>query len=309
MGDGRPCKGAPGQARPKRQETVLCLALAVVLTLGPGMAKWGVNMAMPVLDDDLGSSVEAAEPQGTAIRLFIDGKVIAATVGGRTVGDALAELGILLRPKDRVSCDLTAPVKEGMEIKIARIREEVVTRQVETPYAVERRYDKMLDQGRTRVVRRGVPGLVEERVCIVYEDGRPVRETVLSKKEIRPPVSEIVVIGTRKPLRTLVTSRGTYRYRNKYTMVATAYEPGPKSCGIHADGYTAIGLRATKGIAAVDPAVIPLRSRLYVTGYGHAIAGDVGSAIKGFKIDLCFDTVEEALRFGRRRVEVYVLEP
>lgn len=77
-------------------------------------------------------------------------------------------------------------------------------------------------------------------------------------------------------------------------MVATAYcplEPG-------LDESTASGMRATKGVVAVDPRVIPLGTRLNVEGYGNCIAGDTGSAIKGNRIDLCFDTLEEMDAFG-----------
>jgi 3D (Asp-Asp-Asp) domain-containing protein len=71
-------------------------------------------------------------------------------------------------------------------------------------------------------------------------------------------------------------------------------------------GRTAIGLPVGKGIVAVDPKVIPLRSRLFVPGYGKGIAADVGSAIKGRIIDLWFPTVEEARAWGRRSVVITV---
>ncbi|OPX22603.1 MAG: hypothetical protein B1H03_03980 [Planctomycetales bacterium 4484_113] len=98
------------------------------------------------------------------------------------------------------------------------------------------------------------------------------------------------------------------RYLRKLTMEATAYEPGPTSNGKWSTGYTAIGLKAGPGVVAVDPRVIPLRTRLYIENYGYAIAGDVGSAIKGNRIDLGFTTVDECMRFGRRKVIVYVLD-
>ncbi|WP_213974861.1 3D domain-containing protein, partial [Tepidanaerobacter acetatoxydans] len=62
------------------------------------------------------------------------------------------------------------------------------------------------------------------------------------------------------------------------------------------------------GVAAVDPKVIPLGTRVYVDGYGFARAEDTGGAIKGDKIDLFFNTSEETKRFGRRWVTVYVLK-
>lgn len=103
---------------------------------------------------------------------------------------------------------------------------------------------------------------------------------------------------------------------------ATAYCLCKKCCGKSPDhpyyGYTHSGIKIEQGsgikVIAVDPKVIPLKSKVYVEGlngawdYGHAIAADTGSAIKELKIDLYMDTHEEALEWGRRRVKVYVLE-
>lgn len=112
--------------------------------------------------------------------------------------------------------------------------------------------------------------------------------------------------GAAMPLETRV---GTLWYTHKLTMEASAYYPGPESTGRWADGITATGLAAGHGIVAVDPEVVPLGAVLFIPGYGLAIAGDVGTAIKGDKIDLCFDSYLEAIMFGRRPVEVYILEP
>ncbi|TMJ11900.1 MAG: hypothetical protein E6H02_06415 [Bacillati bacterium ANGP1] len=64
---------------------------------------------------------------------------------------------------------------------------------------------------------------------------------------------------------------------------------------------------ARRGVVAVDPSVIRLGTRLHVDGYGDAVAGDTGGAIRGYRIDLCFNTYEEAMQFGRRPVTVYIL--
>jgi 3D (Asp-Asp-Asp) domain-containing protein len=91
-------------------------------------------------------------------------------------------------------------------------------------------------------------------------------------------------------------------------MEATAYDPGPKSCGKWASGYTATGAKAEKGIVAVDDRVIPMGTRMYIPGYGFALAADRGGAIKGMRIDLCYPTYAEAIQFGRRKVKVYLLD-
>jgi len=79
------------------------------------------------------------------------------------------------------------------------------------------------------------------------------------------------------------------------TVVATGYS-------IH--GTTATGLPTGWGIAAVDPSVIPLGTRLTIPGYGEAIAADVGSAVQGATIDLWFPTVAQALAWGRQTVTI-----
>lgn len=98
---------------------------------------------------------------------------------------------------------------------------------------------------------------------------------------------------------------GVPAYLRALHMVATAYSPGD---GFTPGTITASGLPAGRGVVAVDPDVIPLGTRLYITGYGFAVAGDTGSAIKGYRIDLGMNTVEEARQWGRREVVVYVLQ-
>ncbi|MFB4211685.1 peptidoglycan-binding protein [Shouchella sp. JSM 1781072] len=92
------------------------------------------------------------------------------------------------------------------------------------------------------------------------------------------------------------------------TMEATAYTAYCNGCsGVTRTG---IDLRANPNqkVVAVDPNVIPLGSRVYVEGYGEAIAGDTGGAIKGHKIDLFVQTKDEAYSFGRQQVQVTVLD-
>ena len=100
------------------------------------------------------------------------------------------------------------------------------------------------------------------------------------------------------------TSYGAINYSNVMSMEATAYLPTDGSGA----GITATGIRATYGVVAVDPRVIPLGTKVYIPGYGVALAADTGGAIKGYKIDLCMESYSECMRFGRRNVTVYVLE-
>lgn len=96
-------------------------------------------------------------------------------------------------------------------------------------------------------------------------------------------------------------------YKKVVNMTATAYAPGQEDNGKWGD-MTYMGGTVKKGVAAVDPKVIPMGSRLWIEGYGEAIAEDQGSAIKGNRIDLAFNTRPEALNYGIQNVKVFVLE-
>ena len=84
---------------------------------------------------------------------------------------------------------------------------------------------------------------------------------------------------------------------------ATGYS---HACG-NGDGVTATGTVPRPGVISVDPKVIPLGTLLYVEGYGYGRAEDTGGVIKGDKLDLFFETEEEAIRWGRQLVRVEVI--
>ncbi|MCJ7841244.1 LysM peptidoglycan-binding domain-containing protein [Lederbergia sp. NSJ-179] len=92
------------------------------------------------------------------------------------------------------------------------------------------------------------------------------------------------------------------------TVTATAYTASCNGCS----GITATGLDLKKNpnqkVIAVDPKVIPLGSKVHVEGYGTAVAGDTGGAIKGNKIDLFIPSKADAIKFGVRTVKIKVLE-
>ena len=89
----------------------------------------------------------------------------------------------------------------------------------------------------------------------------------------------------------------------------SAYCPCELCCGPYADGYTSSGEKATEGITiAADTDVLPLGTEVYIEGIGTRIVQDVGGAIKGNKLDLYFDSHEDALKFGRQYLEIYTVE-
>lgn len=100
-------------------------------------------------------------------------------------------------------------------------------------------------------------------------------------------------------------------YKQALDVVATAYAPGPHDNGKWGN-LTHIGTQVRPGIIAVDPRVIPLKSKVYIEfpdGTGrYAVAEDTGGAIKGNRIDIAMWTVAEAYKFGMQNVKVYVVK-
>jgi 3D (Asp-Asp-Asp) domain-containing protein len=97
--------------------------------------------------------------------------------------------------------------------------------------------------------------------------------------------------------------------RRVISLEATGYDPGPVDNTRGWVGSTRSGERARFGIVAVDPRLIPLGTRVYVEGYGPGLAADVGGAIKGRRIDLCFNSTHQANAWGRRKVRVWIVDP
>ena len=95
-----------------------------------------------------------------------------------------------------------------------------------------------------------------------------------------------------------------------FLMTATGYYPGPECTYPFTDGFTAIGDIAGRGSIAIDDKSGPLKmgQQVYIEGYGYGKCNDRGSAIKGWKIDLCFDILEEAKEWGVKLVKVYVIK-
>jgi peptidoglycan DL-endopeptidase CwlO len=85
---------------------------------------------------------------------------------------------------------------------------------------------------------------------------------------------------------------------NQLTVSATGY------C---LTGTTATGIPTSWGVVAVDPAVIPLGTRMSIPGYGEGVAADTGPAVRGAAIDVWFPSCSQALAWGRKTVTITLL--
>jgi uncharacterized protein YabE (DUF348 family) len=222
-----------------------------------------------------------------------------------TVADFLAGQGITLQPLDRVEPTLDASVKENAVINVVRI--EKVTDVVEEPinFAVVTRKDAKLQKGKEKVVSNGQKGLLTKEYEVILENGKEVSRKLVSEKKVREKKDQIVAVGTKVIQKQVSRGMST---GVEYYVTSTAYTANCNGCS----GRTATGINLHQNpnikVIAVDPRVIPLGTKVYVEGYGYAVAADTGSAIKGNKIDVFFPTKSQAYRWGNRTVKIKILK-
>lgn len=248
--------------------------------------------------------VQAQRLETVIVKVWSDGAERQVTTAQSTVGATLKEAGIVVGPNDLVSPATNERPRDGMKITVVRVS--VAIEAVKQPVAFEtvKTFTDSLRPGVVKVITEGKNGEKTVRYSVRYEDGKEVKRTAIGSVVDTKPVNKVVNIGSKGRY----TSRSEHKTQRVLQMSASAYDPGPKSCGPYATGKTSIGLKAGYGVVAVDPKVIPLRTKLYIEGYGYAVAGDTGRSIKGNRIDLGFNTYKEAINFGRKTVTVHILK-
>lgn len=162
--------------------------------------------------------------------------------------------------------------------------------------------DPQTEAGEEKVLDEGEDGKRTKIVKITYTKGGGEYQREIISSETTKPRDKKILRGTKIVWKTLQTADGEIRYWKKMRVYATHYDKYCKGC----DEWTAIGMRAGKGVIAVDPKVIKMRSKVYIPGYGLAVAGDTGGAIKGNIIDLGFDDARTA-GWSARFVDIYLL--
>lgn len=223
-----------------------------------------------------------------------------------TVADFLKQQGIQLNELDRVEPSLTETIAMNGVVNVIRV--EKVTDVVEEPveFAVITKKDEGLAKGKEKTVTQGKQGLVSKQYEVVLENGKEVSRKVVSEQIVRAKQDKVVAVGTKDLA--LQVSRGAEETGTEFYVTATAYTAYCNGCS----GRTATGfnLRANPNakVIAVDPRVIPLGTKVYVEGYGYAVAADTGGAIKGNKIDVFMSSKADAYRWGRKQVKIKILQ-
>ncbi|PGM34048.1 cell wall-binding protein EntB [Bacillus thuringiensis] len=205
----------------------------------------------------------------------------------------------IVKPKEEAKVKEEVKVKEEEKVQeITKAKEEEKAREIARAKEEEKAKEitKAKEEEKAREIARAKEEEKAKEIAKAKEEEK-AREIARAKEEEKAKE---------------VSKNNIESAKRELTVVATAYTADPSENGTYGGRVlTAMGHDLTANpnmrIIAVDPKVIPLGSKVWVEGYGEAIAGDTGSAIKGNRIDVLMGSKSKAMNWGRQTVKVKIL--
>ncbi len=241
------------------------------------------------------------------IKLTTNGTEMTVKAPEGTVENALNILGYEITDDDILNVDKNAQVEDDMKITLKKVTyvDEKSTKKISYK-TVEKDSDDIMT-GESEVSQKGVDGEKEVTKRCKYIDGKYDSTKVIDEKVTKEPVDKIVLNGTKRGT-TTDSSGAPVSYSYMVSGSGTAYTAAPGA-------LTATGVPVYEGGVAVNPAIIPYGSKLYIEAadgshvYGYATAVDTGGALMDGSaiVDLFYFNYDDCVSFGRRDVNVYVL--
>ena len=241
------------------------------------------------------------------IKLTTNGTEMSVKAPEGTVENALNILGYEITDDDILNVDKNAQVEDDMEIILKKVTyvDEKSTEKISYD-TIEKDSDDILT-GESQVSQKGVDGEKEVTKRCKYIDGKYASTKVIGEKVTKEPVDKVILNGTKRGTIT-DTSGAPVSYRYMVSGSGTAYTAATGA-------ITATGATVYEGGVAVNPAIIPYGSKLYIEAadgshvYGYATAVDTGGALMDGSaiVDLFYFSYDDCVNFGRRDVNVYVL--
>lgn len=280
-----------------------------------------------------------------AVAIDDGGKKKKVWTTGSTIEELLKKNHIKVNNLDKVKPAIDKKAKKDTDITIVRVEKEIEEVEEKVDFEIETEEDDSLAKGEEKVVSEGQEGTIVKKYEVVFENDKEVNRELVSEDVQEKGEKRIIAMGTKEleeaeepaeleeteqNLVTLVDSKPKSKKRSEpkpeskanddegnlsndrqrgkeLSMTATAYSASCNGCS----GVTATGINLNNNpdmkVVAVDPGVIPLGSKVWVEGYGEAIAGDTGGAINGNRIDLHVPSKGEANAFGNQDVKVKVI--
>ena len=321
-GAGRPANGSLVRSLEVRRAASITMSdsgvesafFSTAPTVGEALLQAGLQVYLgdrvfPDLGTPLVPGMSVHIVRAVPVEIQVDSRVIRVRTQAGTVGEALAREGIALMSQDYSEPSPDTAVSDSMIIRVVRQRQEFAIEQEPIAYSTVWQPDPGMEIDQRRVLHPGEEGLTKRRIRVLIRDGAEVERQTLDEWVALEPKNQVFAYGTQVVIRELQTPHGTVQYWRKIRMLATSYTAATsgKARNHPQFGITRVGWIARTGIVAVDPTVVNLRTRVYVPGYGIGDVGDTGGAIKGRRIDLCYD--EDELILWKKWVDIYLLAP
>nr|WP_281281408.1 G5 and 3D domain-containing protein [Pseudalkalibacillus caeni] len=265
----------------------------------------------PSLDEKIQEGMDINYESAFEVTLNIGGKEQNVWTTSTTVADLLKQHEVTLGKLDRVEPEKGAELAGKAQVNVIRV--EKVTDVVEEPidYQTVTRKDSSLLKGKEKLVESGEEGRKAKHFEVILENGKEVSRKLVKEEVVKDSKNKVVAVGTKvvKPVvkQTVSRSKAPSKSSKEFYVRSTAYTANCSGCsGITATGFN-LKANPNAKVIAVDPGVIPLGTKVYVEGYGYAIAADTGGAIRGNKIDVFFSSKSQAYAWGNRTVKVKII--
>lgn len=247
-------------------------------TVGEALHEAGISFFLadevtPDLATPITAGMQIIITRSRELTIVADGVRIESRTTGQTVGEALAEAGIALSGLDYAMPDEASPIVPGMNVRVIRVTEDLITEEAIIPYSTIYQADAGMNLDTRRVVQAGQNGVIRRTVRARYENGVEISRRTENEEQVSQPQDEVIAYGTNIVIRTIETPDGTMEYWRKLRLYTTSYHPA----ALGGDNITATGEILVKGIVGVNPRIIPYYTRIYVPGYGIGIAADTGA--------------------------------
>ncbi|GGE53949.1 hypothetical protein GCM10011391_36040 [Pullulanibacillus camelliae] len=273
----------------------------------------------PNADTKIDGSMNVTIKNGIKVTVYNQAKQDVNTKAETTLDQFVKQQHIQLNKDDKLQLndklvpkDSNQVLKNNDKIYIHRVSQKTITEPID--YDVVQQDDSSLEKGQTRVLQSGQEGAMAKTYKVTTmtdQQGTHEQKDLIQSTVTKEPKKKIIAVGTKvvqSPTPSEQAYRGTSGEGGKVLYVkSTAFTANCKGCR----GITSLGINlkshpGTK-VIAVDPNVIPLGSKVWVEGYGYAIAGDTGGGIHGNKIDVFFPSQSQAHGWGLRTVKVKIL--
>ena len=282
--------------------------------------KLSINKSVPVTEN-----IRVDIQRAFTVTLISDGKKQKLKTVECTVEEFLKKSGVRISDDDIVTPKRTSKLTENTTVRIKRVTYKDAEKIETVKFKTKVRYDDSMYEEQVKVQRKGKNGQAKNYYRKKYIDGKYHSTELVKSEVIKEAVDKIVIWGSKPSLyggnvaRQVISeltppfridmdeNNRPVNYKKKIVGKATAYCTGT---------VTSTGRKAQPGVVAVDPREIPYGSKLYIVSsdnkyvYGYAVAGDTGGFIYNSDtvVDLYIRGYNNAKQFGRRTVEIYVLE-